>query len=91
MEEEMKRITLLSVIGPHTFKLLRNLLTPDTPGEKSYADLVKVLTDHFSPKPSEIVQCSKFYNCSRKPNESISAFVAELCLLAEYCNFGSLH
>ena len=87
-EEEMKRATLLSVIGPRTFKLLRNLLTPEKPGDKSYAELVKVLTDHFSPKPSEIVQRSKFYNRSRKPNESISGFVAELRSIAEHCNFG---
>ena len=49
------------MIGPCTFKLLRNLLTPEKPGEKLHADLVNVLTDHFSPKPLEIVQRSKFY------------------------------
>ena len=81
-EEEIKHATLLSVIGSRTFKLLRNLLTLEKPGEKSYAELVKVLTDHFSPKPSEIVQLSKFYNRSRKPHESISGFVAELCSIA---------
>ena len=54
-----------------------------------YADLVKVLTDHFSLKLSEIVQRSKFCDCSRKPNESISAFVAELHLITEHCNFAS--
>ena len=62
MEEEMKCTMLLSVIGPCTFKLLENLLTPDKPGGKSYADLVKVLTDHFSLKPLEIVQHLKFYS-----------------------------
>ena len=56
----MKRGTLLSVIGPCTFKLLRNLLTPDKQGDKSYAELVKRLTGHFSPKPSEIVQRLNF-------------------------------
>ena len=43
IEEEMKRATLLSVIGLRTFKLLRNLFTPEKPGDKPYADLVKVL------------------------------------------------
>ena len=38
-DEEMKRATLLSVIGLHTFKLLRNLLTPEKPGDKSYQDV----------------------------------------------------
>ena len=54
-EDEMKHATLLSVIRPRTFKLLQNLLTPEKPGDKLYDDLVKVLTDHFSVKPSEIV------------------------------------
>jgi len=63
-DKDMKRATLLSVIGPHTFKVLWNLLALDKPGDKTYAQLVKVLTDHFSPRPSEIVQQSKFYNRS---------------------------
>ena len=54
-DNALKRATLLSVIGPRTFKLLRNLITPAKPGDKTYAELVEVLTDHFSPKQSEIV------------------------------------
>ena len=87
-EEEMKRATLLSVIGPRTFKLLRNLLTPEKPGDKPFANLVKVLTYHFGLKPSKIVQRAKFYGRSRKPGESIVTFVAELRASAEHCNFG---
>ena len=83
-DDELKRATLLSVIGPRTFKLLRNLITPAKPGDKTYAELVEVLTDHFSPKQSEIVQRSKFYSRSRKPGEKISSYVAELCALAEH-------
>ena len=76
------------MIGPCTFKVLRNLLAPDKPRDKTYAQLVKVLTDHFSPRPSEIVQQSKFYNRSRKPGESISTYAAELHALVAQCNFG---
>ena len=75
-------------MGPQTFKLLQNLITPAKPGDKTYAELVEVLTDHFSPKQSEIVQWSKFYSRSRKPGESISSYVAELWALAGLCNFG---
>lgn len=85
MEADLK-----CVIGPHTFKLLQNMLTLDKLGDKSYAELVEVLTDHFSLKPSKIVQHSKFYSHSRKPGESILTFVAELCAIAEHCNFGPL-
>ena len=31
-EEKMKQAILLLVIGPRTFKLLRNILTPEKPG-----------------------------------------------------------
>ena len=77
-------------MGVRTFKLLWNLITLDKPGGKPYAELVKVLTDHFSPKQSEIVQRSKFYNQSKKPGENVSSYVAELCALADHCNFGGI-
>ena len=35
-EAEKKRAVFLSVIGPATYKLLRNLLAPAKPGEKAY-------------------------------------------------------
>ena len=76
INDALKLATLLSVMGPRTFKLLQNLLTPAKPSEKWYTELVEVLTDHFSPKQSEIVQRSKFYSRSRKPGENISSYVA---------------
>ena len=83
-----KRATLLSVVGPLTFRVLRSLLTPAKPGDTSYLDIVTKLTEHFSPKPTEIVQRSRFYSHIKKPGETISTFLAELRALAEYCNFG---
>ena len=81
---EKKRAVFLSVIGPSTYKTLRNLLSPDKPGDKSYASLVDTLSKHFKPAPSEIVERSR----NRRPGESIATFVAELRALAEFCNFG---
>ena len=46
--------------GPQTFKLLQNLITLEKPGDNTYAELVEVLTDYFSPTQSEIVQRSIF-------------------------------
>ena len=84
---ENKRAVFLSVIGSATYKILRNLLSPAKPGEKSYADLVDT-SKHFKPAPSEIVECFRFNSRVRKPGESIAAFIAELRALAEFCNFG---
>ena len=87
-DDTLKRATLLSVIGPRTFKLLTNLITPAKPGDKTYTELVEVLTDYFIPKQSEIVQRSKFYSHLRKPGENMLSYVPELHTLAELCNFG---
>ena len=86
---EQKQSVFLSVIGPSTYKLLRSLVSPEKPGDKPFKDLVKKLTDHFNPTPSEIVQHFKFHGRFRQPEESIAAYVAELRALAEFCNFGA--
>ena len=79
---DKKRAVFLSVIGSSTYKILRNLVAPDKPGDKEYGALVDVLSRHFKQKPSEIVErCNR----TRKPGESVSTFVSELCSL---CNFG---
>ena len=87
--DEQKLAVFLSVIGPATYKLLRNLVAPKKPGEKSFDDLVQLLTNHYNPTPSEIVQRFKFHGRFRKQGESVATYVAELRSLAEFCNFGT--
>ena len=84
-----KKSTFLTLIGPGTYMLVRNLVSPSKPGDKSYDKLVKALSDHFNPTPSETVQRSKFHSRARRQGESIAAYVAELRSLAEFCNFGT--
>ena len=55
-----KRTVLLFVVGPVTYKLLRNLLALAKPGQKTYDKLVMTLSAHYSPPPSEIIQRFKF-------------------------------
>ena len=85
--DEQKQAVFLSVIGATTYKLLRNLVSPEKPGEKSFTELVKLLSDHFNPTPSEIVQRFKFHGRFRKEGESVATYVAELRSLAEHCNY----
>jgi len=44
------------------YKTLCNLMSPDKPGYKSYAELLEALTKHFKPAPSEIVEQLKFHS-----------------------------
>ena len=46
-----------------------------------------MITAHYDPKPSFIVQRFKFYNRIRATGESIAAFVASLCKIAEHCQY----
>ena len=51
-----QKAILLSCCGPKTNQLVKNLLTPEKPADKSYADIVQLVKAHLDPKPSIIVQ-----------------------------------
>lgn len=55
-ERDRKKAILISVVGASTYSLMRNLLSPDKPKDKSFQELVALMKNHFDPKPSEIVQ-----------------------------------
>ena len=59
-DADKKKSTFLAVIGPATYSLLRNLVSPSKPGGKSYSDIVATPKNHFNLTPSEMVQHSKF-------------------------------
>ena len=86
--EGRKKAILLSVMGPRSYRLVRDLVSPDRPGDKSYTELVEVLRTHYQPSPSEIVQRFKFNSRNRRTNESVAEFVADLRHKAEHCNYG---
>ena len=82
------RATFLSVVGKSAYHLLRSLLAPAKPTEKTYEELVRELTNHYSPPPSEVMQRFRFNSRERKESESIAEYMAELRRLAEGCNYG---
>ena len=88
IEEDKRLAILLSVIGPKTYGVLRNLLAPGRPQEKGYSDVVQVLTRHFEPQRIVIAERFKFYRRSQGEGESVVDFVAELRRLASSCEFG---
>ena len=83
-----RRATFLTVIGPGPYKLLRSLLSPVKPTDKTYDELVKKLTEHYSPTPSEVMQRFRFNSRSRRTEESVADYLAALRRLAEHCNYG---
>ncbi len=47
-----------------------------------------MLSKHYKPAPSEIVERFRFNSRARKPGESVATYVVELRALAEFSNFG---
>ena len=85
---DLQTATMLTVIGGSTFDLLRDLLSPEDPADKSYAELKQALSAHLSPKPLVIGERYRFYQRDQRQSESIAAYVAELRRLSRTCAFG---
>ena len=83
-----KRAILLCACRATTFNLIRGLVAPDKPSDRSYAELVSLVQEHYSPKPSVSVQRFEFNSCVRQQGESVADFVAALRRLTEHCEFG---
>ena len=75
---DQRRSTFLTLVGPTTYKVLKSLTAPAKPKEKTFEQLVELLTKYFSPKPSEVMQSYRFFTRSRRPGETIAEYVAEL-------------
>ena len=88
---EKQRAVLLSLCGSSTYLLIRNLVSPEKPTDKTYAQLVKLVREHvFPPPPPPPVSVQKFhFNLwIQKDAETVTQFVMELKRQSEYCSFG---
>ena len=87
---EAKRVAVfLSVIGGSTYKLLRDLLAPTLPKEKTLDEIVDTLKQHYEPKPVVIAERFRFHRRQQAAGETVKDYVAELRRLATHCEFGS--
>lgn len=84
---EKKVATFLTVMGAKTFNVFRALIQPKKPGEFTYDNIVKTLSEHFSPKPLMIAERFRFYKRNQEEGETVTMFVAALRKLAEHCEF----
>jgi transposase InsO family protein len=80
--------TLLTLIGPKTYQLLQDLLSPEAPSTKNLQQIEATLKKHLSPEPLIIAERFRFHRRTQGDNESIKDFVASLKSLATTCDFG---
>lgn len=80
---------LLTLVGPKTFNLITDLMSPDDPSQKTLAEISAALTKHLVHKPKVIGQRYRFYKRNQKDHEAIKDFVAAIRALATDCQFGN--
>lgn len=85
--DEKKVAAFLSIVGSKMYSLLRSLVAPSLPQEKSYEELLAVLKKHFEPKPLVITERFHFHCRTQAVGESISEYMAELRRLTTHCQF----
>ena len=84
---EKKVAVLLSVIGGKTYTLLRGLLSPAKPQEKTFAELAAELKKHFEPRKVVIAERFHFHRRSQEPDETIAEYMGQLRKLSIDCAF----
>ncbi|KAK9403206.1 hypothetical protein NXF25_008033 [Crotalus adamanteus] len=89
-EESLKAATLLCVCGQDAFDIAENLAAPVPVESVSYADLKKLLKEHFHPKMSVIAWRHTFEQRDQQPGESAKEFIAALRKAAKHCEFKDL-
>ena len=82
-----KMSILLSTCGAATYKLIRNLTSPELPVSKTYKEILDLVQTHYQPKPSVMIERLKFNSRIRQTGESVSTFMTELRQSSKHCDF----
>jgi len=86
--EKKKVATLLTLVGPETYLLLKSLVSPQRPIDLSFDEITARLKSHLTPRRLIVAERFKFHQRTQKDGEAIATFAAELRRLASTCNFG---
>ena len=83
-DEERKEAVFLTVIGEHAYTVLRDLVHPEKPADKGYAELAGELKRHFQHQDIVIAERFKFHRRNQKQGESVKDFITSLRRLSEH-------
>lgn len=86
--ESKKAHYLLHHMGMETFNILADKVAPQNPYNKTYREIVDILSRHFSPTPLEIAEIFRFHQRKQKSDETVNDYVTALQKLSIHCNFG---
>ncbi len=87
-DADIRKATLLTVLGATVYAVLRNLLSPNPPSTKTYDELVETLKAYYSPKPLVIGERYRFWKRDQEPGETVATYIVVMRKLASTCSFG---
>lgn len=82
-----QRGIFLSSIGAETYTLLKDLMAPTKPKDKTYIQLKETLLGHLKPKRLVIAERFRFHSRKQKEQETVTQFAAAISHLATTCEF----
>ena len=87
--DRKKVAVLITLIGPKAYSTLRDLCSPDSPKDKTYTAVTKLLKSYYQPVTVEVAETFKFNKCIQEEKESVLEFSVRLRRLASSCDFGA--
>ena len=88
---DKKKVSMLMTrVDQDTFKLIKQFTAPDKIIDKTFNDIIKIVNDHFHPKPSVVMERCRFHQAKQEEHESVADFAASLKKLSLEYNFEKL-
>ena len=84
---EKRVLVFLTIVVKSTYALLRNLLQPSLPKDKTFEDITEILKKHYQPALSVIAERFQFHKRTQKEEESVVEYVARLKRLSTHSQF----
>lgn len=86
--DDNKKIALvMSMAGKEFYSKVTAIIIPKKPSEYTYANLMKELKKHFSPKTNLRYERYKFMSRQLGEHESLTDFIVDLKFLADTCDY----
>ncbi|XP_061706701.1 uncharacterized protein LOC133517403 isoform X3 [Cydia pomonella] len=89
IKEELQLPTLIAVMGEEAYELLSNLTSPKKPGDMSYEDVIKIMSEHIEPKPSFMAERYRLRQRRQGDKETVAQYLTDLKKLAKHCEFST--
>lgn len=85
---EKKKVSLfLTLLGGEAYNVLKDLLSPQLPSQKTYTTLKETLINHYNLKRLIVAERYKFYSANQDSSEDIKSYRTKLKNLSKYCKF----